>query len=201
MIRIVPIALLTALFLPAVSYAAADPKLISKCEDCHGDKGASTAQDVPTIAGTSTTVLSDWLKAYRAKTAPCPKVNYKRDDTNRKGDMCEVAKDLSDGEIADLADYFAKLPYVAQKQSFDAGKAAVGKTLHDHRCKQCHSAGGKDPTDDAGILAGQPLDWLKSTLALFQQGKRDQPKKMNDVTSRLADADIEALSNFYASEQ
>jgi len=193
--------LLTALLLPAASHAAVDPKLAASCVECHGDKGASTAQDVPTIAGVSSTVQSDALKAYRAKTAPCPKVNYKRGDTSRTGDMCAVAKDLSDAQIADLADYYSKLPYVAQKQAADAGKAATGKLLQDRDCKKCHSAGGKDPTDDAGILAGQPLTWLKATLTAFQQGKRDQPKKMQDVTSKLSAADIEALANFYASEQ
>lgn len=193
--------LLTALLLPAASYAAVDAKLAASCTECHGEKGASTAQDVPTIAGVSATVQSDALKAYRAKTAPCPKVNYKRGDTSRTGDMCSVAKDLSDAQIADLADYYSKLPYVAQKQASDAGKAAAGKLLHDRDCKRCHSAGGKDPADDAGILAGQPLPWLKATLTSFQQGKRDQPKKMQDVTGKLSAADVEALANYYASEQ
>jgi cytochrome subunit of sulfide dehydrogenase len=187
------IALLTALLLPAASYAAVDAKLTESCAHCHGDKGVSTAQDVPTIAGISATVQRDALKAYRA--------NYKRGDTSRQGNMCLVAKDLSDAQIADLADYLAKLPYVAHKQPFDAGKAAAGKLLHDRDCKKCHSAGGKDPSDDAGILAGQPRDWLKATLVAFQQGKKDQPKKMQDVTSKLSAADIEALADFYASEQ
>jgi cytochrome subunit of sulfide dehydrogenase len=201
MVHMLLVALLTALLLPAASYAAADAKLTASCAECHGDKGVSTAQDVPTIAGTSATVQSDWLKAYRGKTVPCPKVNYKRGDTNRKGDMCSVAKDLSDAEIADLADYHAKLAYVAQKQAFDAGKAAAGKALHDRDCKKCHSAGGKDPSDDAGILAGQPLEWLKVTLAAFQKGTKDQPKKMKDVSSKLTDPELDALANFYASEQ
>jgi cytochrome subunit of sulfide dehydrogenase len=195
------IVLLTALLLPAASYAAVDAKLAASCAECHGDKGASTAQDVPTIAGISATVQSDALKAYRAKTAPCPKVNYKRGDTSRTGDMCSVAKDLSDAQIADLADYYSKLPYVAQKQPSDAGKAAAGRLLHERDCKKCHSAGGKDSSDDAGILAGQPLQWLKATLSSFQQGKRDQPKKMQDVTGKLSATDIEALANYYASEQ
>jgi cytochrome subunit of sulfide dehydrogenase len=193
--------LLTALLLPAASYAAVDAKLTASCAECHGDKGVSSAQDVPTIAGISATVQSDALKAYRAKSTPCPKVNYKHGDTSRTGDMCSVTKDLSDAQIADLADYYSKLAYLAQKQPFDAGKAATGKLLHDRDCKKCHSAGGKDPSDDAGILAGQPLEWLKATLASFQQGKREQPKKMQDVTSKLSAADIEALANYYASEQ
>jgi cytochrome subunit of sulfide dehydrogenase len=200
-LNIARLVLLTALLLPAASYAAVDPKLAASCADCHGDKGASTAQDVPTIAGVSATVQSDALKAYRAKTAPCPKVNYKRGDTSRTGDMCSVGKDLSDAQIADLADYYSKLPYVAQKQTSDAGKAGAGKLLHERDCKKCHSAGGKDPSDDAGILAGQPLQWLQAALSSYQQGKREQPKKMQDVTGKLSAADVEALANYYASEQ
>ena len=93
------------------------------------------------------------------------------------------------------------IPYVAQKQPFDATKAAAGKLLHERDCKKCHSSGGKDPADDAGILAGQPLEWLKATLASFHQGKRDQPKNMQNVMSKLSDSEIEALANFYASGQ
>jgi len=178
MFRPLPAALLSARLLPVACYAAADAKLIASCADCHGDKGVSTAQDVPTIAGISATVQSDWLKAYRGKSTPCPKVNYKRGDTKRQGDMCSVAKNLTDAEITDLADNHAKHPYAAQKQTADAGKAASGKALHDRDCKKCHSAGGKDPADDAGILAGQPLGWLKATLGAFQKSETDQPKKL-----------------------
>jgi cytochrome subunit of sulfide dehydrogenase len=193
--------LLTALLVPVAGYAAADAKLLGSCAECHGDKGVSTAQDVPTLAGVSASVQVDRLKAYRGKTIPCPKVNYKRGDTKRQGDMCAVAKGLSDAEITDLADHYSKQTYVALKQPFDAGKAATGKALHDRDCKKCHSAGGKDPADDAGILAGQPLTWLKAALAAFHKGETEQPKKMRDVITKLADPDLEALANFYASEQ
>jgi sulfide dehydrogenase cytochrome subunit len=201
MSRTVLAALLAALLVPAAGYAAADAKLLATCADCHGDKGISSAQDVPTLASVSTTVQTDWLKAYRGKTTPCPKVNYKRGDTKRQGDMCAVAKDLSDAQIADLADHYAKESYAALKQPIDAAKAAAGKAVHDRDCKKCHSAGGKDPGDDAGVLAGQPLGWLKASLVAFHKGEKEQPKKMKDATAKLTDPDIEALANFYASEQ
>jgi cytochrome c553 len=102
-----------------------DAKLTESCAECHGDRGISTAQDVPTIGGISATFHGDALKAYRAKTAPYPKLNYKRGDISRQGDMCSVTKDLNDAQVADLADYYAKLQYAAQKQPFDAGKAAA----------------------------------------------------------------------------
>jgi len=187
--------------LPGAAPAAVDPKLLETCQDCHGANGVSSATDVPTIAGTSAVVQSDALKAYKAKTRPCPKVNYKRGDTKREGDMCGVVKDLTDAQVADLAAYFAAKSYAAQKQPFDAGKAAAGKALHARDCKKCHSGGGNDPADDAGILGGQPLGWLKSTLIAFRKGDIDQPKKMKDVVTRLSDADLESLAQFYASEQ
>ena len=192
---------LAALLAPAAGYAGADAKLLASCADCHGDKGVSSAQDVPTLAGISATVQSDWLKAYRGKTTPCPKVNYKRGDLQRQGDMCAATKSLSDAEIADLADYYARQPYVALRQPFDAGKAATGKALHERDCKKCHSAGGKDPADDAGILAGQPLAWLTTSLTAFQKAEKEQPKKMKDPMIRLSDPELEALANFYASQQ
>jgi cytochrome subunit of sulfide dehydrogenase len=187
--------------LPAATFGAVDPKVVETCQDCHGANGVSSAQDVPTIAATSAVVQSDSLKAYKGKTRPCPKVNYKRGDTKREGDMCSVTKDFTDAQIADLSAYFAAKAYAALKQPFDAGKAATGKAIHARDCKKCHSGGGMDPADDAGILGGQPLSWMKSTLAAFRKGDIDQPKKMKDVVAKLSDADLEALAHFYASEQ
>lgn len=187
------------LSLPALS--APDPKVITGCEDCHGANGISTAQAVPTIAHISAAVNSEALKAYKAKARSCPKVNYTRGDTKREGDMCSVAKDLSDAQITDLAAYYAAKPYAALKQPVDSAKAASGKAIHARDCKECHSSGGTDPSDDAGILAGQPISWLKSSLEAFRKGDIDQPKKMKAAVSKLSDADIESLANYYASEQ
>jgi sulfide dehydrogenase cytochrome subunit len=195
------VALSTAWLLPALSLAAADPKLAESCNDCHGDRGVTTAQDVPTIAGVSASVQSDSFKAYKAKSRPCAKVNYKRGDTKRQGDMCAVTGKLTDAEVAALADHYAKLPFAPMKQPVDAAKAAAGKTIHERDCKSCHSNGGRDPADDAGLLGGQPAGWLKSTLADLKAGKTEQPKKMKDKMAKLSDADVEALAQYYASEQ
>lgn len=200
MTRLLIAALATACLLPAVTLAAADPKVVESCNDCHGDKGVSAAQDVPTIAGVSEPVAADSMKAYKGKTRVCAKVNYKRGDTKRQGDMCTAAKDLTDAAIADLAAYYAKLPYVAQKQTTDPAKVAAGKVVHDRDCKKCHSKNGADPSDDAGILAGQPLAWMKSAMNAFRTGASEQEKKMKAVTTKLSEADAEALAHFYASQ-
>jgi sulfide dehydrogenase cytochrome subunit len=193
-------AIAVACLLPAAGFGAADPKLIVSCNDCHGDKGVSAAQDVPTLAGVSEVVQRNALKAYQAKTRSCPKVNYKRGDTKRQGDMCTLAARLNEASVAELAAYYAKLAYAPQTQAVDAAKAAAGKAIHDRYCKKCHSNGGRDPSDDAGILAGQPLAWLKTSLAAFRTGANQQPKKMQEAMGRISDADAEALAHYYASQ-
>jgi sulfide dehydrogenase cytochrome subunit len=194
------VAVATACLVPAASFGTADPKLIESCNDCHGDKGVSSAQDVPTLAGVSEVVQRNALKAYQAKTRSCPKVSYKRGDMKRQGDMCAVAARLNETSVAELATYYAKQTYAAQKQTVDAAKAAAGKAVHDRYCKKCHSSGGRDPSDDAGILAGQPLAWLKTSLAAFRTGANPQPKKMKEAVGKLSDVDTEALAHYYASQ-
>src|SRR5512137_2572591 len=76
---------------------AADAKLVQTCNDCHGDNGLSQSQDVPSIAGISSSVIEGALTAFKAKELPCAKVSYKHGDTKRpQTDMCSVAGGLSD---------------------------------------------------------------------------------------------------------
>jgi cytochrome subunit of sulfide dehydrogenase len=178
----------------AAAFGAADPKVVASCDACHGTNGVTKSQEAPSIAGVSSAVLTSSLKGYKAKSRPCPPVTIGA----TKGDMCTAAKDLDDAAIGQLADQYSKQPYQPLNQSTDAAKAAAGKAIFDKSCKKCHSS-GKDPADDAGILAGQPMGWLKSNLDWFRKGQIEQPKKMKEVTSGLSDADIEALSNYLAS--
>ena len=194
-------ALCGAWLLPASSIAAVDSKLTESCNDCHGDKGVSTAQNIPTIAGISATTHADALKAFKAKSRVCEKVNYTRGDKSKQDDMCSVAAKLADADVAGLADHYSKLPFVAMKQPTDAAKAAAGKTVAERDCKSCHSNGGRDPADDASILGGQPVGYLKAALTAYKAGKSEQPKKMKDKVTKLSDADVEALANYYGSLQ
>jgi sulfide dehydrogenase cytochrome subunit len=181
---------------------AADAKLVQTCNDCHGDNGLSQSQDVPSIAGISATVLEGALTSFKAKELPCNKVSYKHGDTKRpQTDMCAVAGGLSDAQRKDLVAHFSKLPFKAMQQPVDAAKAAEGKKLHARDCESCHSKGGREASDDASLLGGQPLGYLKAALNDFKGGKREMEKKMKDKISKLSSADLEALAHFYASEQ
>ena len=114
--------------------------------------------------------------------------------------MCQVATKLG-ADTAAVAKDLAGEPFKRAVQKFDAAKAATGKKIHDQACEKCHADGGTASDDDAGILAGQWTPYLKSTLADMMGGKRPIDEKMKVKTDPLKPEDVEALLNYYASQQ
>lgn len=175
---------------------------VENCNGCHGDNGVSQWTDVPTIAGVPEFVHADALYIFRDEARPCTESKYRQGDTSRAATtMCAVAADLSDEMIDEVAAHYAALPFVAAKQEFDAGLAAAGKAVHEAECDRCHSEGGSNPEDEAGILAGQQMGYLTDTFAEYRAGEREQPKKMEEKVNALSDDDVKALVHYYASQQ
>lgn len=187
----------------APSALAADVKtLMQNCNGCHGDNGVSQWPDVPTIAGLAEFVHSDALFIFRDKERPCTEKAYRQGDMSRPAtDMCRVTADLSDDDIDALAVAYSELPYVRAKQEFDANLAAAGAKVHAEHCDLCHSDAGTNVDDEAGMLGGQWMGYLKKTFADFASGAREQPKKMKEKLDLLSDDDVAALLNYYASQQ
>ena len=182
--------------------AAEIDAVVEDCNGCHGDDGVSQWSDVPTIAGISEFVHADALYIYRDEARPCAESEYRQGDTSRAATtMCAVVADMGDDTIDEVAAYYAELPFVAAQQEFDAGLADAGKAVHEAQCDRCHSDGGSNPDDDAGILAGQWMGYLESTFAEYASGDRDQPKKMQEKMDALSEADVTALLHYYASQQ
>jgi sulfide dehydrogenase cytochrome subunit len=194
---------LTAILAIFSAASATDMDAIMKgCDDCHGDNGVSQWADVPTIAGMPEYVHSDALFAYQDNTRPCSESQYRQGDTSRPAaTMCELVADLDDATLEDLALNYFELPFVAAQQEFDADLAAAGQIVHDAKCDKCHSEGGSNPDDEAGILAGQWTDYLANSFAEYASGDREQPKKMKEKMDELSAADETALLHFYASQQ
>jgi cytochrome subunit of sulfide dehydrogenase len=192
------IGLVFAFVIAASAAAAAAPPEVSGCAKCHGDNGISKTDEAPTIAGVSAPYLEAQMSAYQKGQRPCPKMkDPKKSDT----DMCEVAKKLSAAQVKSVAAYYAGLKFAAASQTTDAGLAAKGKTLHDSKCDVCHSAGGSEPADDAGILAGQWKAYLQETMQDYVAGKRVAPDKMKHQMTALSADNVKALAEYYASER
>ena len=158
--------------------------------------------EVRTLAGVPGYVQADALFFFGDTEGPCSETEYKQGDTSRPATtMCDVVADLSDEMLEELAAHYFELPYVAAQQEFDAGLAAAGKVLHDNLCDKCHSDGGGNPDDEAGILSGMWIGYLENTFAEYASGARDQDKKMKEKMDELSDADTTALIHYYASQQ
>ncbi len=176
---------------------------IEDCDNCHGKDGVSTESDVPTIAGISPFILEEYMYEYREEARICRESEYRTGDTDKPPtDMCAVAKELSEEEIPEIAEYYSGKEWVAAKQEFDAEKATAGAKLHRSECEKCHSDGGSYADDDASILAGQWMPYLRQTFADYASGDRGMlDQKMQEKTDPLDEESIEALIQYYGSLQ
>ena len=187
--------------IPALAAADVDA-LMENCNGCHGDNGVSQSSDVPTIAGIAEFVHVDALFIYQDEARPCAESEYRHGDTSRPATtMCAVAADLSEDDIDALAAAYSALPYVKATQEFDAAKAAAGKALHEEHCDRCHSEAGTNPEDEASMLGGQQMGYLRDTFAAYADGSREQPGKMKEKLDTLSADDVDALVNYYGSIQ
>ena len=173
---------------------------LETCAACHGKDGASTESDVPIIGGYSAKYLADSLANYKNKARPCPEVKYRAGaQKGQSADMCTIAGKLSDADVAAIADTLSKKPFARAKQTVDAAKSEKGKSIHETHCMKCHEDGGSSPDDDAGILAGQWMAYVRHTFEEFSSGKRPLPKKMKPKFDELTKDDVDALVNYYGS--
>lgn len=176
--------------------------IVENCNGCHGDDGVSQWSDVPTIAGMPEFVHSDALFIYMDGARPCAESKYRQGDTSRPATtMCDVVAELDEGTLEDLAAYYFELPFVAAQQEFDAGLAAAGEAVHMKQCDKCHSDAGTNPDDEAGILGGQWMGYMKNSFAEYASGDREQPKQMAEKMAELTEADVTALLHYYAAQQ
>lgn len=172
------------------------------CNDCHGPGGVSQSADVPTLAGYPEFVHADTLYLYLDEGRPCIESEYRHGDTSRPATtMCAVAAKLSEDEIDEIAAAYAEMDYVKMEQDFDAALAATGEALHNEHCDKCHSDAGTNPDDEAGMMGGQGIAFIRKSFDQFAADSRPQPKKMKVIFEALTAADFDALANYYGSIQ
>lgn len=185
--------------LPA-AFAGDVDAIMKGCNDCHGDNGVSQWDDVPSIAGLPEFVHADALYVFRDSDRPCVESKYRQGDTSRAATtMCAVAGELSDDDIDAVAAAYAELPWVKADQAFDAALAATGEKLHADNCDRCHSEAGTNPDDEASMLGGQRMGYLRNAFGQYKAGDREQPAKMKEKLDTLSADDLEALVNYYGS--
>ncbi len=177
-------------------------KTVQVCAYCHGKAGASVEHDIPIIGGYSVEFLDNNLKTYRDRERDCPDSKYRSGPNKGKvTNMCQLAHDMSDSDIRQIAVYFSQKKFVRAKQQVNAALVAKGKDVHEYYCEKCHSEGASEAKDDAGMMAGQWMPYLRKAFEEFATGKRPIPKKMKLKFDQITPEDMEALVHYYGSLQ
>lgn len=199
--------LLVCVILSGMSYSnqatAADVEnMVEPCFACHGKGGVSTETEVPSIAGYSEDYFVYSLQMYQKKERPCIEAEYYAGSKKgQKTSMCEIVKGMSEKEFEQMSEYFSDQEFVRSRQTYDAELAQKGEEIHKTKCDECHSKAGGSPEDNAGLLGGQKMDYLREQIKFVKEGKRFTSKKMRLRLEALGDDEMEAVVHYYGSIQ
>jgi cytochrome c553 len=124
--------------------------MAATCDTCHGPNGVSSGPAVPTIAGFSPQYFVKSMDEFR-------------DDTRPSTVMGPIAKGYSDDEIAAMAAWFTKRPFIGdvinlippQKAGRIAFRADLGADGHIHLVKGAKGLSPADTSPRVRALQGQ----------------------------------------------
>lgn len=147
--------------------------LANTCAGCHGIDGSSFGPATPSLAGASAEYFKESMLDYQDAEGRASTI------------MSRIAKGYTEEEIDLMAEYFSTQKMIRQVQEFDPKQAKAGAKLHKKYCEKCHEDGGRSSEDDAGVLAGQWMEYLHFTMDDFTSGKREMTKKMKKKVQKL----------------
>ncbi len=175
-------------------------KLVESCFACHGKGGVSSEAEVPSIAGYSEDYFVYSLELYQKKERPCIEAEYHAGSMKgQRTSMCEIVKGMSERQIEQMSEYFSNREFVRSRQTYDVELAKKGEEIHISKCDECHSKAGSSPSDNAGFLGGQKMDYLREQIKFVRDGKRFTSKKMRLRLEALGDEEMEAVVHYYGS--
>jgi len=167
-----------------------------ECARCHGADGLGRAGAFPKLMGLSADYIGDQLKLFR-------------DGTRPSGFMRTAAANLTDDQIAALAQYYAGLTRVpaAPPDTPPSADAAQGQQIYEQgapaaslkACADCHEAHDGRPARGPE-LKGQPAFYTKAQLELFHSGARPS-RTMERIARVLTDGQMTALADYLQTAQ
>lgn len=180
------IAALFVAAMPAGLCAQSLQERLQLCGTCHGEKGNSSMEKTPSLAGQPELFLTNQLILMR-------------DRIRLSEVMAPFAKGLTDTQVVELAAHYAKLPPEKSSEPVDQALVPRGEALAKAlRCGSCHQA------DYAGSeqiprLARQRIDYVIESLIAYRDGRRyGIDTSMNGVMVGVSDSDIRALAHYLA---
>ncbi len=154
----------------------------SLCEECHGEKGVSTTQGVPSLAGQQPAYLIVATLEYQ---------NGKRGHA----DKTEMLVGLEQADIEKMAMYFAAQS-APIREAPPFGNPVTGKT-DSAGCGKCHGANGISHDPLVPSLAGQEPIYLVNAIRAY----RNHDRSSDDEMPARTDEQIENLAAYYSTQQ
>ena len=194
---------LISIFLMVSSAHASDAKkgaVIAQglCAACHASDGNSVIPANPILAGQHYSYLKNQLNYFQVKEG---EDRAKRENAVMLG----IASGLSSDDINNLSAYYSqqkiKPSYAANIELAKSGEA-VYKAGDDARgipsCSSCHGPRGLGIPGQFPRISGQHATYTASTLKSYKNGSRANNKQMMAISSRLTEAQINALAEYLA---
>jgi cytochrome c553 len=157
----------------------------ARCASCHSSTD-TTHSTVPLLEGQPKAYFIAQWRAFRARERTAPL-------------MVNLAAELSEQEVDDLAEYYAaRMPARATPSSSnDAGRSLADRL----RCASCHGPALQGTDVGAARLAGQKARYTAWSLQLMRSGTRSHgtTAKPDPLLTDLSNAEIESLAMHLAS--
>lgn len=172
----------------AVADAAAGRAVAeSQCKNCHGLDGRGTGADIPHLAGQRLEYLQLALKEYRQGARP-------------HAALKELFSQLDEGELANVAAYYASLPRIAPAAPVTAADLEKARDAAKSVCAGCHGEDGNASQAGVPTLAGQHRDYLIAAMQAYKEGRRKHPV-MDAQFSQIDTLGMQHLAAYYAAQR
>lgn len=175
------------------------------CATCHGLRGQGSAgTEVPRLTGQSYRYLYYSLRNFAS-------------GLRKNGTMQPVAKQLSDADMRDVAEWYAAqrltVPRVAgirphehhpkQLTLAKGGVLSAYGSAHNgvQGCENCHGPAGVGEAPVYPYLAGQYAGYIQAQLEDFKSGRRrgDPLEIMPQLAARMSEREIHAAAEYFGS--
>jgi cytochrome c553 len=157
------------------------------CLACHGEKGQSETENIPSLGAQQAPYALIQLFMFRERLRSFEPMN-------------EMAKALTDDDLRAFSDFIATLP--KPQPAADAGDPArlwrARALVQQHHCDSCHNADFSG-RDNVPRLADQREDYLAKTMREYKDNSRHgYDGTMAEVLQPVTPEQIDDLAYFFA---